>query len=101
MQAFIVRESGTLKEWMIGLREDFHTNYPKFWCRKSYHILEARLLGLSYPDYLKYCVMNGATLSGRLGFPHAVFKNKRDAERVCNLVNSEWEKFQVMIMKGE
>lgn len=31
----------------------------------SWAVLPARLLGLSWPDYLRYCIQNGATVKGK------------------------------------
>ena len=86
--------------WRIGV-DELDWAAGKNSCGCSFNVLPARLLQMSYPDYLKYLRANGGELRGHTGYTYAVFKNKRDAERVCNLVNSEWEKFQVMIMKGE
>ena len=92
-KAFTVREDNDLKNWIIGLTETFFEKYPDFILNQSYGILAARLIGFSYPDYLRYCAVNGATLKGREGFPHPTFKDKKDAEKICNLINKEWDKF--------
>lgn len=92
-KAFTVREDCELTNYMIGLTEDFHEKNPNFILRGSYGVLAARLLGFTYPEYLRYCAVNGGTLKGRTGFPHCVFKNKKDAEKICNLINKEWDRF--------
>lgn len=92
-KAFTVREDNELKDWVIGLTEDFFEKYPNFILNYSYGILAARLLGFTYPDYLRYCSVNGGTLKGRTGFPHPVFKEKKDAEKICKLINNEWDRF--------
>ena len=92
-KAFTVREDCELKNWMIGLTEDFHEKNPTFILHYSYAILAARLLGFTYPDYLRYCAVQGGSLRGATGFPHVVFKDKKDAEKICKLINTEWDKF--------
>lgn len=92
MNAFTVRETCDLKNWMIGLSEEFHEKCPNLICKGSYGVLAARLLGLTYPDYLRYCASNGGTLKGKMGFPITYFKNKKDAEKICKQINIEWDK---------
>ena len=92
-KAFTVREDNELKNWIIGLTEDFHKNNPNFILHGSYSVLAARLLNFTYPEYLRYCAVHGATLKGRTGFPHPVFKEKKNADKICSLINSEWDRF--------
>lgn len=57
----------------------------------SYGVIEARVLNFTYPEYLCFCRQNGATLRGREGYSSAYFKNKLDAEKICNLLNENWK----------
>ncbi len=67
-----------------GLKMDF---------RSSYHILGARLLGMSYPDFLLYIAKNyNAQIHGKKGWSHVGFKECRDCQKVCNLLEAAWEK---------
>lgn len=58
----------------------------------SYHVIAARLLGFSYPDYLRYCRSNGAQLKGREGYTFPQWIEKADAQKICDRLNLEWEK---------
>lgn len=81
--------------YMIGFYfEDFRLRDKdiSFYFASSYNVVPARLLGFSYPDFLRYCEKNGATLKGKNGYTHAVWKEKNDCNRVCELINKEWEK---------
>lgn len=62
----------------------------------SYHVVCARMLGFSYPDYLKYCKANGATLRGRDGYCYPVFNNISDCQKICKLVNSGLKQFDFL-----
>lgn len=66
----------------------------------SYNVLSARLLGLSYPDYLKYCrAQHGGIIKKSKGYPYCVFKEKANCSRVCGLLNTEWRKVE-RFLKG-
>ena len=66
-------------------------------CGGSLNVLAARLLDLSYPDYLQYCRANfNGLLRGRTGYSYCVYKDKKDCEKLCEILNKEWvnvEKF--------
>lgn len=93
MKAFEIRETCDSGNWIIGLTLEFHENCPDLICHNSYAILAARLLNLSYPEYLRYCASKGGTLKGRTGFPIVYFKQKKLAEEICQLINKEWDRF--------
>lgn len=68
----------------------------------SYNVLAARLLGLTYPDYLRYVRKNyNAELHGRTGYSYCTFKNKADAVKLIMQLNKEWSKVEKALMKGE
>lgn len=61
-------------------------------------ICQARILGLSYPDYIEFCKKNygGNVNESKYGFisPVIRFSNKALAESLCLLLNKRWgEKF--------
>ena len=58
--------------------------------RGSFQVLGSRLLGLSYPDYLRYLQSCGGILKGKIGHPYVYFKDKAAAQKVCNLLNQKW-----------
>lgn len=60
----------------------------------SFNVLPARLLDMTYPDYLKYLRSLGAELRGRTGYPYAIFKDKKSCEEVCKSLNKEWNKIK-------
>ena len=61
----------------------------------SYNVLQARLLGLSYPDYLQFCRANyNGILRGREGYSYCLYKEKSDCQKVCQLINKEWNKVE-------
>ena len=62
------------------------------------NICQARILGLNYPDYIKFCEKNygGYASKSKNGFisPVIRFNNKILAESLCLLLNKRWgEKF--------
>ena len=66
----------------------------------SYNVLAARLLGFTYPDYLRYVRQNcGAELRGRAGYSYCVFKNKADAIKLVMKLNAEWNKVENALKK--
>ena len=57
----------------------------------SFNIICARLLGFSYPDYLRFVRDNyNASLRGRQGYTYSYFKNKQDCEKVVRLLNESF-----------
>lgn len=61
----------------------------------SYNVLAARLLGFTYPDYLRYVRKNyNAELRGRTGYSYCVFKKKADAIKLVMKLNVEWNKVE-------
>jgi hypothetical protein len=88
-------------EVYLGCTEDYYyirfTGHDKImtedYCYiSSFHVLDARLLGLSYPDYLRFCQSRGAKLYGRNGYAYPTWKDKRECQQVCNLIEKEWQK---------
>lgn len=69
----------------------FYEGYHKHGGTFSYHIAGARVLGLNYADYLRLLRdQYHADIQGKVGYPIPVFKNKRDAEKVCSLLDRYW-----------
>lgn len=75
--------------WMISIDDISWLNGNQF--HSSFHVLEARLLKMSYPDYLRFLRANGAELRGKQGYTVATFKNKADCQKICNMLNKEWK----------
>lgn len=67
---------------------------PDFSYSSSYHVLDARLVGLSYPDYLLWCVKNyKATLGGKRGYCYPMFKDITDCQKFCTMLNNKFKDF--------
>lgn len=60
----------------------------------SYQLVAARLLGFSYPDYLRYGRSKGAKIQGNDGFGLLVFEKMLDCKDFCKELNAEWKKVQ-------
>lgn len=60
----------------------------------SFHVVEARLLGLTYPDYLRYLMSLGGEIRGKQGYSVVVFEDKETCERVCLELSKRWNIFQ-------
>lgn len=66
----------------------------------SYNVIAARLLGLSYPDYLRYCQSIGARIKGKYSYSYPVWTDKAAADKLCNKLNEEWNKVVNECFKG-
>ena len=72
-------------KYMIFLN---HSYLPKHTMRGSYHILEARLMMLSYPQYLRLCRdVYGAELFGKNSFVVPYFSDKKKAQPLIDELN--------------
>lgn len=61
---------------------------PDHTMRGSYHILEARLMMLSYPQYLRLCRdVYGAELFGKNSFVVPYFSDKKKAQPLIDELN--------------
>lgn len=105
MNAFKVVECSEPNTYMVGL-EDFIYSIGQFGESGSYNIFAARVLGFTYPDYLRYVRDNfNAALKGREGYSYAVYKNRNDCYDIVKLLNKYWkqieEKFNNKIMREE
>lgn len=57
---------------------------------QSLHIICARVLGISYPTFLRLARDQfGATLFGKRGFPIALFPDKNKAHQLADLLNKQ------------
>lgn len=57
----------------------------------SFQVPASRLLGLTYPDYLRFLQSRGATLKGKAGYCYGYFKDKAACQKICNLLNEKWK----------
>ena len=59
----------------------------------SFNVIQARLFGLTYPDYLRYVRENyNGTITGKTGYSYITFKNSADCDRLVKELNSRWDK---------
>lgn len=88
MKPFSVSETYQEGIFMIGFDNE------KFFggeASGSYHIIGARILGLTYANYLRYLRDKfDAELRGREGYSYPVFKSKESCKRAVNHLNDIW-----------
>lgn len=85
--------------WQTVIENIPFVNSDKFSCNGSYNVIMARFIGLSYPDYLRYCRDKyNAILRGRAGYTYCVYKNKKDCQAVCDELNRQWQIFEQKVM---
>lgn len=55
-------------------------NFGEDWrVNGSWNVLASRFFGLSFPDYLRYCILHGATVIGRgQMYPTIIWKEKNN-----------------------
>lgn len=83
--------------YMIGI--DCKELYS-FCTAGSYNIVGSRVLGLSYPDYLRYLRTNhGATLKGKVGFTYAVWNTEEECKKAVDDLNSHLEPIKKQLIK--
>ena len=64
--------------------------------RGSLNVIPARVCGLAYAEYLRYCRSEfGAELRGKKGYPYPVFKNKSNAQKLSKQLS---ERFNALIV---
>lgn len=98
--SFNVGKTADDKYWMIRFEiEDEIANKEEFEFKSSYHVLGARLLGLTYPNYLKFCSSKGATFRGKTGYTYPVWKEEKNCKEVCTLLNREWNKVKKILIE--
>lgn len=64
----------------------------------SFNIIAARVLGLSYPEYLRYArdCYNG-TIRGREGYSMIIFDKSSDALMLTQELNKHWKEIEEAI----
>lgn len=97
MRFFSSQKSATNNYYLAAFDDDGLISHQKgYRFESTYHILGARLLGLSYADYLLYCVKKyNATLGGRNGYCYPMFKDITDCQRFCKVLDDEFKKFLI------
>lgn len=84
--------------FLIGMDDVPFAEYAAQYMNGSYNVLAARILGFTYPDYLRYVRQNfNGELRGKEGYSYCIFKNKKDAMKLALKLNKEWEKIEKVI----
>lgn len=99
MNAFKIVECSETNTYMVGL-EDYIYNIigGKFYASGSYNVFASRILGFTYPDYLRYVRDNyNAVLKGREGYSYAIYKNRNDCYDIVKVLNKAWSKVEGII----
>lgn len=79
---FVFRESSN-KGWMICPK---HDAFGEQKIQGSYGLFACRLLGISWPNWLRLCEQNGATLYGKnMPYVHAIWREpNKDFLKIVN-----------------
>ena len=94
MKAFTTSSTFDDSYIFIGFNSELMCKKEGFEFTSSYHVLGARLLGLSYPDFLKYCQSKGAKLRGREGYCYPVWDkavDKKGMQEIIRQLNANWD----------
>ena len=97
-QEYFILEESALRPGKFVIRPNYGT-FPEFATSGSFNVLQARLMNLSYAQYLRLCRDTlGAELSGKGSlYPVPFFKNDMTVRAFVKLLNSRfaavlWEK---------
>lgn len=100
MNIFKVSEAMDSNTYMVGIEDTFYNIILPYRQKGSYNVIAARVLGFSYPDYLRYVRDNyNALLKGKEGYSYAYYKNKEDCHRIVVELNKMWELYEDKILK--
>lgn len=100
MKAFKVTDGVDNDTYMVGLEDEIYKLITPYYLNGSYNIIEARVLGFSYPNYLRFVRDNyNATLKGNAGYSYAIYKNRNDCYDIVKLLNAFWEKIEKDLVK--
>lgn len=80
--------------FQVTMRELPFEGNPDIYCKGSYNVIAARLLGFTYPDYLRYCRAHGGILRGKAGYSFCVFKEKKDCDNICRMLNVQMKRLE-------
>lgn len=99
MRIFIIGETANEGETMVRLSEDFCKILP---CNSgSLNLVAARILGFSYPDYLRYTrdKYNATIRGAKGGHMYSIYKNRNDCYDIVEELNRAWSKIEESFMK--
>ena len=86
---FTIREAIRKKDHYIIVGTEKLFDYIGI-CKGSYQVIQARVMGLTYANYLRYLRdVHGAILMDTHNwYPAAYFKTKEDAYKILHLLNT-------------
>lgn len=81
--------------YMIGFEEEL------LGCQRgSYNVMGARVLGLEYPDYLRFCRdEHNAILQGKQGYSYPLFKVEKDAQNLIKVLNKQYIEIRTKLIE--
>lgn len=84
-------------QFMIGLNDDLYEEIHKkidTTTIGSYNILPARILGLTYAEFLRYArdKYNGIIIGKEYKYPKVVFNSEQDCNLLCKELLLRWNK---------
>lgn len=95
MKPFELYETYEEGTYMIMFR---HDNFMGGYNGGSFSIIGARVLGLSYPNYLRYMRDTyGGEIRGREGYPYLIFKDQGKCLMAIQELNKNWKKIETAL----
>lgn len=82
------------KRWLIGVDELNWVSDNNIKFHSSYHVVGARLMGLSYPNYLRYLQSCGGKLKGKEGYAFVYFESTAACQKVCKDLQKRWDEME-------
>lgn len=76
-------------KWMAALDDIDVIRDNEIIFHGSFQVIASRLLGLTYPEYLRFLQSRGATLKGKQGYCYGYFKDKAACQKICKLLNDK------------
>ena len=76
-------------KYMLVFDENFIKNFKGM---RTFLLIPSRILGISYPDYLRFASSLGGVVIGKTGYPGVYFDKKEDAEKLQKIVIDYWNK---------
>lgn len=105
MKRFEIYDSPLSDYSFIGFNSDgLFDGDPTYLFTSSYHVLGARLLGVSYPDFLRFCQSKGAKLRGKSGYCYPVWDRKKSQAgllEIIKMLNTNWTQFEKVCLNGK
>lgn len=92
-QYFYVEELPSGTQWIVKVNTEL---IKVSGMTGSLHVLGARVCGIPYAEYLRYCRSKyRAELRGKIGYPYPIFYDKKNAEKLAKELS---ERFSSVIV---